>query len=107
MRTMILRLGVPSALKLPDDGDRVQQLSSKLQEYRHRESEEARYKVLVLERLFEEKEVSTTELASCVAAQVGPVFNRFLFYECCNVIDDYCQTGGSRTILGSGLAPSK
>lgn len=106
-KTIVLRLGVSPTVKLPDDADRVQQLRNKLQEYKQRPSEEARYKSLVLERILKETEVSTVELASYVEAEVGQPFNRFLFYECCNVIDDYCKSGGSRTILGSGLPQSE
>src|SRR5512143_1740901 len=92
--TKVLRLGVPPVLELPGVAERVQQLRNKLQEYQQRSSdEEARYKALILGRLLEQGSVATAELTAYVQAEVGPAFNRFLFNECCNVIDDYCRTG--------------
>ncbi len=103
-KTVILRLGVPNMVRLPADPARVQQLREKLREYERRRSDEARYKALVLGKVLADAEVPTADLAAHVEAEVGAAFNRSLFNDCCNIIDDYCRTGGLRTMLGSGLA---
>ncbi len=104
-KTTVLKLGVPRLLRITDEPVRVEQLQRKLDEYRRRETEEAVYKAVILDRLLREKELEVADLAGHVEARLGARFDRVLFNECCNVIDDYCRTGGVKTVLGSGLAP--
>jgi hypothetical protein len=102
-KTTVLKLGVPRLLRISDEPARVEQLQRKLDEYRRRDTEEAVYKAVILDRLLRGKELKVADLSAQVEGRLGARFNRVLFNECCNVIDDYCRTGGVKTVLGSGL----
>lgn len=63
-------------------------------------------KVAITERLLERGEVDTRELFEELKEREGPILLSD-YYSAVNVIADYCETGGRKTIGGTGFLPSR
>ena len=103
---------VPTAIRLPDDEQRLLALAAKLAEYESRpENGEyfppdmvrpvARYKEEVLGRLLVDGEVFTRDLMAEFSEE--PDFDAGEMEEAVRVIEDYATTGGAGNVGGSGL----
>lgn len=98
-------------ITLPDDHPRKEQLERKLEEYRGRlkpsESPESQMlticQISILEKLLGNNEVITSDLSQELIKEYGELFNLTLFNNACNVIIDYCNTGGQNVWGGTGL----
>ncbi len=95
---------------LPDDEKRKQQLQAKLAEYRERKkrrgslfSAHAFYKLVVLERLLRDGKVVVGKMFKEMGESHKEDFDGFDFWDACEVIDDYCKTGGQNVSGGTGL----
>lgn len=90
---------------------RRKQLEGKLIEYRTRletskppESQmDTICKIAVLEKLLDDNGVITHALSQELAQKYGESFDTTLFDNACNVIIDYCDTGGQNVWAGTGL----
>ena len=99
----------------PNDEMRKNQLCNKLVEYKTRldpyRSPELQMsiicKITVLERLIIQGKIVTWDLYLEMAEVYGFCFNVHDFENACNVIKDYCTTGGQNVHGGTGLPVSQ
>ena len=97
---------------LPSDLKRREQLERKLLEYKGRldpyKAPELQMnticKIVVLERLLKEGKINTEHLQEEMVKTYGSGFSEGAFLNACNVIEDYCLTGGTNTQGGTGLS---
>ena len=98
---------------LPKDKTRQSQLRAKTKEYKERlqssrftpaEKMGIRYRIIILERLLKNREVSTWEISQEMAKIPDLDFNDIYFDRACAIIEDYCKTGGANLIGGTGLS---
>jgi len=98
-------------ITLPDNHARKQGLEAKLDEYRGRlnldeslaEKMDTICKIAVLETLLREGKVVTWDLSQDLFAKYGEAFDIKQFNVACEVIIDYCDTGGQNVWGGTGL----
>ncbi|MBI3282813.1 hypothetical protein HYZ70_01925 [Candidatus Curtissbacteria bacterium] len=96
---------------LPDDKTRIQQLRTKLKEYKNRldpyKAPELQMntlcKIEVLSELLAQGRVETWDFSRKLADKYGTGFSTMGFQAACAVIDDYCKTGGKNLQGGTGL----
>jgi hypothetical protein len=104
-------------ITLPED--RRKQLQAKLKEYRARMQEgdakfkhpdllllmgsDAATKATILERLLRDGKVDTRQLMGELRDRLGDMYNPLTLINPILVIQDYCRTGGTHAVGGTGL----
>lgn len=119
-KTIISEKGDFQKIELPKDPELVSKLKNKLGEYRDRQASEKReithylapterfsmflekYKLAVLEKLLHDGMVDINDLSRELNEKDGK-FDEDAYKSACNVIKDYCDTGGENVMLGTGL----
>lgn len=116
-----------SVIVLPKEMSRREVLEEKLEEYKGRlndlrkrnfytppesfkklvnQSSSVRYKIALIERLFETGEINTYDF-SLELNEKDDFFNRVMYDKAAGVIDDYCRTGGENVYRGTGFPKRK
>ncbi|KKQ51618.1 MAG: hypothetical protein US70_C0015G0014 [Parcubacteria group bacterium GW2011_GWD2_38_11] len=98
---------IPLNITLPNDQARIEQLRKRLYEYRERINEHGRtstrHKEFILTHLLENITINMLQLREIMIGEFGCSFSQEEFENACEVIEDYCATGGYHVEGGTGL----